>query len=481
MSESTSETQPDPIALFRHDIEAHLGPDVLLDETDRMAPYLKEWRNLYRGETPFVLRPRDTPEVSAIVRHAARHGIALVPQGGNTGLVGGQIPQGGEVLISLDRMTRIEPVNVEGNVVVVEAGAILSDVHAAADAAGLMFPVSLASKGSARIGGLISTNAGGVGVLAYGNMRDQILGLEVVLPDGRIWNGLRALHKDNVGYDLKHLFIGAEGTLGIVTRAVLSLVPKPHALDVAMVGVASPQDALALLSHVRGALGDSLTAFELIPRDGLTIVHEHKPDLRQPFAEKPAWAVLIEASTFLPERPMRDVLEQVLMRAYDSGLVSDAVVSQSLGEAQELWLLRELMSEAQSVWGGSIKHDVSVPVASVPAFLEEASAAALAVVPGSRPVAFGHLGDGNIHFNISQPAGADKAAFLDQWKSVNHAVHTVVQRYGGSIAAEHGVGRMKRDMLPSVRDEVELDMMQSIKALFDPQNLMNPGRLLPNR
>ncbi len=367
MSDVSTETLPHALAQFRDAIVSHLGPDVVLDDPDRMAPYQKEWRNLYHGKAPFVLRPRDTPEVSAIMRHAARLGVPIVPQGGNTGLVGGQIPQEGEVLLSLDRMTAIATVSVDGSCVTVEAGAILTDVHDAADAAGLMFPLSLASKGSARIGGLISTNAGGVGVLAYGNMRDQILGLEVVLPDGRVWNGLRALHKDNVGYDLKHLFIGAEGTLGVVTRAVLKLVPKPHALDVAMVGVASPADALALLGHVRGALGDALSGFELIPALGLEIVSRHKPDTRQPFAERPAWSVLIEASTFLPERPMRDVLEQVLMRAYEQGLVSDAVVSQSLGEAQELWQIRELMSEAQAVLGGSIKHDVSVPVADVPA------------------------------------------------------------------------------------------------------------------
>ncbi|WP_075222217.1 FAD-binding oxidoreductase [Acuticoccus yangtzensis] len=474
-------SRPDVIVSFRQALETELGADILIADADRLAPYQREWRNLYEGKAPFVLRPRSTDEVAAIMRLATRFGVPIVPQGGNTGLVGGQIPLEGEVLLSLDRMTAIAPVNVSGSTVTVEAGAILSDVHDAADEAGLMFPLSLASKGSARIGGLISTNAGGVGVLAYGNMRDQVLGLEVVLPDGRIWNGLRSLHKDNVGYDLKHLFIGAEGTLGVVTKAVLSLVPKPHALDVAMVGLASPADALTLLGEVRGALGDALTGFELIPKIGLDIVNRHRGDTRRPFAELPEWAVLIEASTFLPERPMRDVLEQVLMRAYEAGLIGDAVVSQSIAEAQELWLIRELMSEAQSVLGGSIKHDVSVPVADVPAFLDEAIAAALAVVPGAIPVAFGHLGDGNIHFNISQPEGSDKAAFLAKYPEMQDAVHAVVTRFRGSIAAEHGVGRMKRDMLPGVRDAVEMDMMQGVKALFDPLNIMNPHRLLPDR
>ena len=253
MSDVSTETRPSALGAFRDAIVAELGPDALLDDPARMAPYQTEWRNLYQGKAPFVLRPRDTDQVSAIMRLAARHAVPIVPQGGNTGLVGGQIPREGEVVLSLDRMTAIEPVNIAGTCVTVSAGAILSEVHDVADAAGLMFPLSLASKGSARIGGLISTNAGGVGVLAYGNMRNQVLGLEVVLPDGRVWNGLRALHKDNVGYDLKHLFIGAEGTLGVVTRAVLKLVPKPHALDVAMVGVASPADALAPLSQGRHA------------------------------------------------------------------------------------------------------------------------------------------------------------------------------------------------------------------------------------
>ncbi|WP_108662670.1 FAD-binding oxidoreductase [Acuticoccus kandeliae] len=469
---------------FRAAVTGDLGEDILLDDPERTPPYLREWRDLYHGTTPFVLRPRTTEDVSTIVRHAAAHRVVLVPQGGNTGLVGGQIPVTGgrEVVVSMERMNAIVEVDPRGNTMTVEAGVIVADVQAAAEAADRLFPVSLASQGSCRIGGLISTNAGGTGVLAYGNTRDQVLGLEVVLPDGRIWNGLRGLRKDNTGYDLKHLFIGAEGTLGIVTRAVLKLAPKPFARDVALVGVASPAVALSLLARVRSAVGESLTAFEIIPRIGIEFVLQYGHGTRDPFtAGIPPWIVLIEASTFSPERPMRDVLEQVLMAAYEDEMLSDAVVSQSITEAEDFWRLRDQLSEVQGKAGGSIKHDVSVPVAAVPQFLEEATAAALAVVPAARPVPFGHLGDGNIHFNISQPVGADKAAFLDRWEEMNAAVHAVVKRHHGSIAAEHGVGRLKRELLYDVRDDVELDMMRSIKSLFDPQNIMNPGRVLPTK
>jgi FAD/FMN-containing dehydrogenase len=474
---------PSAIAAFRADVAAALGEDAILGEPERMAPYLREWRGLYRGMTPFVLRPADTEGVAAIVGLAGRHGVALVPQGGNTGLVGGQMPveSGEEVVLSTERLDRIEAVDPAGNTITVGAGAILADVQRAADEAGRLFPLSLASEGSARIGGLISTNAGGTAVLAYGSMRAQVLGLEVVLPDGRVWNGLRALRKDNTGYDLKQLFIGAEGTLGIITRAVLALAPKPVETDVAMVAVPSPAAALTLLGAVRGALGHALTAFELLPRTGLEFVLRHGSRVRDPFpGGLPEWAVLVEASTFAADRPMRETLEAVLAAAFEDGTVTDAVVSQSVAEGGDFWRLREQLSEVQGTEGGSIKHDVAVPVAAIPAFLEEATAAALAVVPGARPVPFGHLGDGNIHFNISQPVGADRAAFLAEWDRVNEAVHAVVRRHGGSISAEHGIGRLKRHLLPTVRDEVELDMMRAIKAALDPSGLLAPRRVLPD-
>ncbi|XWN30691.1 MAG: FAD-binding oxidoreductase [Devosia sp.] len=469
-----------PIAAFRKGVVTALGPDCVLDDPDRMVPYLREWRDLYEGITPFVLRPKDTEAVAQIVRLAGEYGVALVPQAGNTGLCGAQIPDetGREVVVSLERLDDIAPPDTDGDTITVGAGAILADVQAAADGAGRLFPLSLGSEGSARIGGLIGTNAGGTGVLAYGNMRSLVLGLEVVLPDGTVWNGLRSLRKDNTGYDLKHLFIGSEGTLGIITRAVLALVSKPSAVDVAMVGVASPSAALTLLAKTRAALGNALTAFELMPRFGLEIVLEHGSNVRSPFQTAPApWLVLIEASS--RNEPLREVLESVLMAAYEDGTVSDAVVSQSLTEAQDFWRIREQLSEMQNHEGGSIKHDVSVPVAAVPAFIEEASAAAEALVPGCRMVPFGHLGDGNIHFNVSQPLGADKAQYLSRWNEMNEAVHAVVRRHKGSIAAEHGIGRLKRDLVKTVRSPVEVALMRTVKQAIDPQGLMNPGRILP--
>ncbi len=481
MSASPASTAPSPADALRVALIEALGTGaVIVDPADK-APYLKEWRDLYRGVTPFVVRPADTAGVALTVRLARQHGVPLVPQSGNTGLVGGQMPveAGNEVLLSTDRLTRIEAVDPQGNTLLCGAGTILAEVQGAAEAVDRFFPLSLASQGSARIGGLISTNAGGTGVLVYGNMREQVLGLEVVLPDGEIWNGLRALRKDNTGYDLKHLFIGAEGTLGVVTRAVLKLRPRPAARDVALVGVANPAAAVALLARVRATMGEAITAFELIPQIGIELVTRHMAGTRNPFAATPPWAVLVEASTFSPERPMREPLEAALAAAYEEGLALDAVIAQSLGEAADFWRLRELMSEVQGYEGGSIKHDVSVPVAAIPAFIEEATAAALAVVPGARPVPFGHVGDGNMHFNISQPAGGDKAAFLARWDAVNAAVHAVVRAHGGSIAAEHGVGRLKAKLLTEVRSPVELKMMRTIKNAFDPDNLMNPGRVLP--
>ncbi|MEM8665127.1 MAG: FAD-binding oxidoreductase, partial [Pseudomonadota bacterium] len=332
------------------EFRALLGDKAVIAEPEGMAPYLTEWRYLYEGVTPFVVRPADTDGVAAAVKLAARHGMPIVPQAGNTGLVGGQMPResGEELLISTDRLTNIEPVDAAGNTVLCGAGAILADVQSAAEAANRLFPVSLASEGSARIGGLIATNAGGTGVLAYGNMREQVLGLEVVLPDGRVWNGLRALRKDNTGYDLKHLFIGGEGTLGIITRAVLRLRPRPVGRDVALVGVPDPAAALALLSRIQSRLGEAITAFELLPKIGVEFVLRHGSGVRDPFQETPPWVVLIEASTFSPERPMREPLEEALASAYEDGAVLDALVAQSIGEAADFWRLRELLSEVQA-------------------------------------------------------------------------------------------------------------------------------------
>lgn len=447
---------------------------------DDQAPYLKEWRDLYVGRTPVVLRPRTTEEVAEIVEIAAAARVPLVPQGGNTGLVGGQTPTeaGNEVVLSLSRLNRIRDIDPAGNTMVVEAGAILRTIHEAAEKVDRMFPLTLASEGSCTIGGNISSNAGGTAVLAYGNTRDLVLGLEVVLPDGRIWNGLRRLKKDNTGYDLKQLFIGGEGTLGIVTAAVIKLYPRPKGRAVALIALETPEAALELLAAARTRAGSDLTAFELMSATAFLFTVRHAEGGRNPFAAVPAWSVLLEISSQTSEAAAREVLEALFDEAFTAGIVEDAVIAGSLAQAEALWLLRHAMSEVQRHEGGSIKHDISVPVASVPAFLAEASAAVLAVVPGCRPAPFGHLGDGNIHFNVSQPVGADKDGYLARWDEMNAAVHAVAHRLRGSVSAEHGIGRLKRDLMAEVKEPVELDLMRRIKRAIDPGNIMNPGRVV---
>lgn len=461
-----------------------VGERNVLTSPGDMAPYLREWRDLYQGETPMVLRPGTREEVAAILAHADANGLKIIPQGGNTGLVGGQIPcdREREIVVSLARLNRIRAVDAEGFAMTVEAGCTLQAIHDAADAADRLFPLTLGSQGSCQIGGNISTNAGGTAVLAYGNTRDLVLGLEVVLPDGRVLDGLRSLRKDNTGYDLKQLFIGGEGTLGIVTAAVLKLFPKPRAQDVAFVGLASPADALALFSAARARAGAMLTGFELMPRVGLEFTLRHLPGARDPLAGPHPWYVLIELSSGSEsaegDNPTRALMETILGEAFEAGTVADAALAGSQAQAAAFWHLRHGMSEVQREEGGSIKHDVSVPVASVPAFLEEAIAAVEAMVPGCRPVPFGHMGDGNIHFNVSQPVGADKAAYLARWDEMNEVVHAIVLRFGGSVSAEHGIGRLKRDLLAEVKSPVELDLMRRIKAAFDPNGTLNPGRVL---
>ncbi len=448
------------------------------------APYLREWRDLYVGKTPVVLRPGSRDEVAAILSHADANGLKIVPQGGNTGLVGGQIPDDSatEIVLSLGRLNRIRETDAEGFSMTVEAGCTLQAIHDAAAEADRFFPLTLGSQGSCQIGGNIATNAGGTAVLAYGNTRDLVLGLEVVLPDGRVVEGLRGLRKDNTGYDLKQLFIGSEGTLGIVTAAVLKLFPRPRAQDVAFAGIASPQDALSLFSRARARAGAMLTGFELMPRVGLEFSVRHLAGARDPLQAPSPWYVLMELSSGTEEdgseTPTRTLMETILGEAYEAGLVEDAALAGSVAQSAAFWHLRHGMSEVQREEGGSIKHDVSVPVASVPAFLKEAIAAVEALVPGCRPVPFGHMGDGNIHFNVSQPLGADKAAFLAGWDEMNAVVHGIVLKFGGSISAEHGIGRLKRDLLADVKSPVELELMRRIKAAFDPNNTLNPGRVL---
>lgn len=455
-------------------LKAAAGPGGWSEDAAEIAPHLVEWRERWKGSTPLLLKPSTVASVAEIVRVCAETGTALVPQGGNTGLVGGQIPSG-EVLLSLQRLKRVRVVDAMANTMTVDAGCILADVQAAADAEERLFPLSLASKGSATIGGLISTNAGGTGVLAYGNMRELVLGIEAVLPSGEIWNGLSALRKDNTGYDLKQLFIGAEGTLGVVTGAVLKLFPKPAEIETAIVAVESIDKALALLNFARGQSA-SVTAFELMPRNGIEFVVKHIPATRDPFERAYPWYVLVDLSLFAAAHI--GAAQQLLADAANAGLIIDGVVAQSLAQSQAFWRLRDSLSEAQKPEGGSIKHDVSVPISAIPRFIAEASRAVVSAVPGARPVPFGHLGDGNIHFNISQPSGSDKAAFLARTDEVNRIVHDIVHAFGGSISAEHGIGQAKIDEITRYKSAAALETMRAVKRALDPKGIMNPGKVV---
>ncbi len=471
-----SSLTPEKIARFI-DI---VGMKYALTQPDETRPYRVEWRDLYVGDTPLVLRPGSRDEVAAILRLANEVGAAIVPQGGNTGLVGGQIPDdsGDEIVVSLERLDAIRAVDAVNDAMTVEAGVILEKIHDAADAADRFFPLTLGAKGSCRIGGNISTNAGGTAVLAYGNTRALVLGLEVVLPNGDVWDGLRSLHKDNTGYDLKQLFIGGEGTLGIVTAAVLKLFPKPRKQEVAFAGLAGPRDALDLLHLARGHAGPFLTGFELMPRIGVEFTVRHLPEARDPLEAPHPWYVLVEISSGSKDFDTRALLETIFGEAFERGIVGDAVVAESGAQADDLWRVRHGMSEVQKLEGGSIKHDVSVPVADIPEFLEKGMAAIGDLIPGCRPVPFGHMGDGNIHFNFSQPVGAEREAFLARWNEVNAVIHGIVADFNGSISAEHGIGRLKRKLLPDVKSDVELDLMRRIKSTFDPNNILNPGRII---
>ncbi len=459
-------------------LKAAAGTGGWTEDAGEIAPHLVEWRDRFKGATALMLKPATTAAVAAIVRVAAETRTALVPQGGNTGLVGGQIPNanGAEVLLSLTRMNRVRAVDALSNTITVDAGAVLASVQAAADAAGRLFPLSLASEGSATIGGLISTNAGGTGVLAYGNTRELVLGIEAVLPSGEIWDGLSGLRKDNTGYDLKQLFIGAEGTLGVITGAVLKLFAKPAAIETAIVAVRDAEAAVALLAFAEARAAGRVTAFELMPRRGLEFVLAHIPGARDPFAAAYPWYVLIDVS--LSSSAQAGAARDVLADAAGASLIVDGVVAQSLAQAQAFWRLRDAMSEAQKPEGGSLKHDVSVPISAIPRFLDEATAAVAALIPGARPVPFGHIGDGNIHFNISQPAGADKAAFLARLDEVACAVHDIVHAHGGSISAEHGIGQAKIDEIARYKSKAAIETMRAVKRALDPNGIMNPDKVV---
>jgi FAD/FMN-containing dehydrogenase len=455
---------------------AVVGDKHAIRNAAEMDGYMREWRQIWTGRSPLVLRPGSTQEVSRILAIANETRTVIVPQSGNTGLCGGQIPTdaGNEVVLSLDRMTRILEVDPADNTITVEAGAVLKSVQDAADAVDRLFPLSLASEGSCRIGGNLSTNAGGLNVIAYGNTRDLCLGLEVVLADGRVWNGLKRLRKDNTGYDLRDLFIGAEGTLGIITAAVMKLFPKPKSRETAFIAVASPQAAVDLLSLAQEMSGNRVVGFELIADIALQFSIRHA-GVRHPLSETSPWYVLAELSD-----PVPGAMMAIFEAAMERGLVTDAALAQSDAQRTDFWTARELISESQKPEGGSIKHDVSVPVSKVPQFLVEADAAVSRLVPGARFVSFGHLGDGNIHYNISQPVGMDKARFLEMWNEMNDVVFEVVGRFNGSISAEHGIGRLKAHRMPEIKSAVELAMMRGLKRMLDPNNILSPGRVLPD-
>jgi D-lactate dehydrogenase (cytochrome) len=466
---------PSPDLLPR--FAAIVGDKYAITDQRALEPFLIEGRGIYHGHSSMLLRPGSVKEVQAILKLANETKTPLVPQGGNTGLVGGQIPFDGELILSLTRLDKIREVDAASNSMTCEAGVVLAKAQDAAAQADRLFPLSLGAEGSCTIGGNLSTNAGGTGAVAYGIARDLVMGLEVVLADGRIMNLLSKLKKNNTGYDLRHIFVGAEGTLGVITAAVVKLFPRPRAVETAFVGVPSPAAAVTLLNQAQSRVGGTVTSFELIVRDVIEFAVKHGHGVRNPLAGRHPWYVLMEVSSQHAEG-LREGVEQVLAEASAQGLVEDAVIAASLDQARAFWHLRHVLPEVQKPEGGSIKADVSVPVASVPQFLEEASAAARALIPGCRPVPFGHLGDGNVHFNVSQPVGADAAQFLARWGEVNDAVNKIVLKYGGSISAEHGIGKLKRDSLPKVKDPVALELMRGLKRMLDPNGILNPGKVL---
>ncbi|HEY6579227.1 MAG TPA: FAD-binding oxidoreductase [Rhizomicrobium sp.] len=445
-------------------------------DQSEIAPHLVEWRGRYHGRTPLLLKPRTTREISAVLSICNETRTPIVPQGGNTGLVGGQIPLEGEILLSLERMTCIRSLDARELSAIVDAGVVLAHVQRAADDAGAYFPLSLAAEGSATVGGNVSTNAGGVNVLRYGSARQLVLGLEVVLADGRILDLLRTLHKDNTGYDLKQLFIGAEGTLGVIAAAALRLFPKPRGRETALIAVPDPSAALELLRRLADATGGLVSAFELIPRIGIELVRAHVPQTADPLGSPSPWYVLAEISGGAISQ--KQIFEHAVSAAIDSGVATDATLASSETQRAALWRLRESLSEAQKREGASLKHDVSVPIHSIPEFLSRACSAVNAVVPGVRPVPFGHLGDGNIHFNFSAPKSGDDAAFLARRDDVSRVVHNLVHEFGGSISAEHGLGIAKCDEIERYKSAAELDIMRALKRTLDPNNILNPGKVI---
>lgn len=471
-----------PDATLLSALERRLGPKGFTADTNAMAPWLTDWRGRVTGAAAALLSPASLDEVADVVRLAARAGVALVPQGGNTSMVAGATPpaDGKALLVSLRRMNAIRSILPDDNVAIAEAGVVLADLHDAAEAIGRRFPLSLAAKGSATIGGLVSTNAGGTQVLRFGTMRAQVLGIEAVLPDGAIFEGLSALRKDNRGYDLRQLLVGAEGTLGIVTAASLRLIPAIGARAVAWVGLATPQAALSLLRRLEAVTGEAIESFEIVPQTALELVLRHIPGTRAPLAGTHRWHVLIEATAPATATDPGEVLGTALGAAIEAGEIEDAAIAANEAQAEALWKLRESISEAERVDGMAAKHDISVAVSQMPAFLDEGREAVEARFPGVRVIAFGHLGDGNVHFNVRAPEGADdRAWFRREGAAISSFVHALVTAQGGSLSAEHGIGQTKLADFARMASPAHLAALRAIKAALDPGLIMNPGKLVP--
>jgi len=458
-----------------------VGEEHAIRDADAMAPYLVEWRDRYVGKAALILKPGDTQEVAAILARAHATRTAIVPQGGNTGLVGGQIPfeTGHEVVVSLSRLNRVRDIDLGGNTMTVEAGLVLAQAQQVAASAGRLFPLSLASEGSCQIGGVLATNAGGMSALAYGSARHLALGLEVVLADGQVWDGLKTLRKDNTGYDLKQWFIGAEGTLGIITGATLKLFPKPAAHATALIAVADLKAAVTLLGALRTTLAGSLTTFEVMPRLALELAIKHIAGVSDPLGSAQPWYVLAEIGLAGTADVHDGQFADTLNGLRESGEILDAVLASSETQRLALWHIRENIPAAQTREGASIKHDISLPIAAIPEFVATAGAAVLAIAPGARMVSYGHLGDGNLHFNFSPAPGAEAAEFLAKTEAIKRAVHDLVAERRGSFSAEHGIGKLKVGELARYENPVALDMMRLIKHSLDPHGIMNPGKVLP--
>jgi FAD/FMN-containing dehydrogenase len=466
-------------ATLRARLDAAVGSAQVLTATADMAPYVTDWRGRFHGRALAVVRPGDTAEVAAVVRACADLHVPIVPQGGNTGQCGGATPddQGNAIVLSLARMKRVRAIDPDNATLTAEAGVPLAAVQQAAAEKGLLFPLSLAAEGSCTIGGNLSTNAGGTAVLRFGNARELVLGIEVVLADGRVWNGLRGLRKDNTGYDLKQLFIGAEGTLGIVTAAVLKLFPAPKTRVTAFAALADVAAAVRLLFDLRQALGDRITGFELMSAHAVALSRKHHPALPDPCPGHP-WYALLQIDDCAVDSPVAAQVERGLGTALETGVALDATIAHSGEQARALWALRENIAEAQRREGPNIKHDISLPVSGIASFLDDARAALVAALPGVQFVTFGHLGDGNLHYNLAGPAGVAPDAFMASAPRANRIVHDLVTARGGSISAEHGIGQQKRDELVRYKDPVELDLMRTVKAALDPSGIFNPGKVL---